>query len=63
MKTDNLIKMRNKISQVEVYYTYSHWPSKHIDGVEFLPVVKKLPSQSMTQTIHYIRKDSLEKVL
>jgi len=54
--------MRNRISQTEVYYTYSHWPSKNIDGVEFLPVVKQPPSQSMTQNIHYMRKDSLEKV-
>jgi hypothetical protein len=62
MKMYNPIKMRNRISQTEVYYTYSHWPSKNIDGVEFLPVVKQPPSQSMTQNIHYMRKDSLEKV-
>jgi hypothetical protein len=62
MKMHNPIKMRNRISQAEVYYTYPHWPSKDIDGVEFLPVVKQPPSQSNTQTIHYMRKDSLEKV-
>jgi len=62
MKTDKPIKMRNRISQAEVYYTYTHWPSKDIDGVEFLPVVKQIPSQSITQSIHYMRKDSLEKV-
>jgi hypothetical protein len=62
MKIDKPIKLRNKISQTEMYYTYSHWPSKDIDGVEFLPVVKQPPSQSNTQTIHYMRKDSLEKV-
>ena len=61
MKMYNPIKMRNKISQTEVYYTYSHWPSKDIDGVEFLSVVKQPPSQSNTQTVHYMRKDSLEK--
>ena len=62
MKTDKPIKMRNRISQAEMYYTYAHWPSKDIDGVEFLPVVKQLPTQSNTQSIHYMRKDSLEKV-
>ena len=62
MKIDKPIKLRNKISQTEMYYTYSHWPSKDIDGVEFLPVVKQVPSQTNTQTIHYMRKDSLEKV-
>jgi hypothetical protein len=61
MKMYNPIKMRNRISQSEVYYTYTHWPSKDIDGVEFLPVVKQVPSQTNTQTIHYMRKDSLEK--
>jgi hypothetical protein len=62
MKMYNPIKLRNRISQTEVYYTYSHWPSKQIDGVEFLPVVKQIPSQSNTQSIHYMRKDSLEKI-
>lgn len=62
MKMYNPIKMRNKISQTEVYYTYSHWPSKDIDGVEFLSVVKQPPSQSKTQTVHYMKKDSLEKI-
>lgn len=61
MKTDKPIKLRNKISQTETYYTYSHWPSKEIDGVSFLPVVKQPPSNA-TQTIHYMRKDSLEKI-
>jgi len=62
MKTNNPIKMCNRISQVEIYYTYSHWPSKHIDGVEFLQVVKQAPTHSLTQTIHYMRKDSLQRV-
>jgi hypothetical protein len=61
MKMYNPIKMRNKISQSEVYYTYTHWPSKDIDGVTFLPVVKSYPTNENTQTIHYMRKDSLEK--
>jgi hypothetical protein len=57
------VKMRNKISLQEVYYTYTHWPVREIDGVSFLPVVKELPTNQKTPTIHYIRKDSLEKVL
>jgi hypothetical protein len=55
------IKLRNKFSVAEVYYTFSHWDSKEIEGVQFLPVVKNLPS-NYTQPIHYMRKDSLEKV-
>lgn len=61
MKTEKHIKLRNALHVNEVYYTYSHWPSKEIDGVEFIPVVKQQPSHS-TQTIHYMRKDSLEKI-
>lgn len=62
MKTDKPIKLRNALHQTEVYYTFSHWPSKEIDGVMFLPVVKQPPTQSNTQSIHYMRKDSLEKI-
>lgn len=56
------IKMRNKISPSEIYYTFSHWPVKEIDGVTFLAVNKMDPSHSKTQQIHFVRKDSLEKV-
>lgn len=57
------VKMRNKISLQEFYYTYPHWPMREIDGVSFLPVVKELPTDEKKPTIHYVRKDSLEKVL
>lgn len=56
------IKMRNKFSPSEIYYTFSHWDVKEIDGVQFLPVNKNYPTQTVTQQIHYIRKDSLERV-
>ena len=46
----------------DIYYTYSHWDTKEIDGVVFIPVNKFHPSQVKTQQIHYMRKDSLEKV-
>lgn len=62
MKTEKPIKLRNTLHVNEVYYTYSHWSSKEIDGIEFIPVVKQPPSQSNTQSLHYMRKDSLEKV-
>lgn len=56
------IKLRNKFSPTEIYYTFSHWDIREIDGVQFLPVNKFPPSQNLTQQIHYIRKDSLEKI-
>ena len=61
MKTETPIKVKNKFSPTEVYYSFSSWPVKEIDGVVFLPVVKQPPSHTSTQTIHYMRKDSLEK--
>jgi|APGre2960657373_1045057.scaffolds.fasta_scaffold03229_2 hypothetical protein len=61
MNTKNQpIKMRNRFNLTDVYYTLAHWPSKEIDGVLFLPVVKNYPS-NQKQPLHYIRKDSLEK--
>lgn len=57
-----LIKLRNIVSPTEIYYTFSDWPVKEIDGVTFLAVNKSDPSQNKTQQIHFVRKDSLEKV-
>lgn len=57
------VKMRNKFSLNEFYYTYPHWPFREIDGVIFLPVIKEMPNLQKPQSIHYIRKDSLERVL
>ena len=50
------------ISSKEIYYTFKHWPSKEIDGVEFVSVVKEEPSQTKTQVAHWLRRDSLEIV-
>mgnify|MGYP003705399735 CR=1 FL=1 len=55
------IKVRVKVNN-EIYYTFKHWPSKEIDGVEFIGVNKFEPSQKLTQQIHWMRKDSLEYV-
>ena len=58
---DKPIKMRNRISVTDIYYTFANWPSKEIEGVTFLPVMKNDPSHNATQVLHYMRKDSLEK--
>lgn len=57
----NPLKYRNRFNVTDVYYSFPHWNSRNIDGVEFLAVVKN-PPDHMTQLIHYIRKDSLEKI-
>lgn len=53
-----LKKVRPKATS-EVYYTYSQWDTKDIDGVTFLAVVKEKPSNKLQQ-IHYMRKDNME---
>lgn len=60
--TEKYITMRNRISPTELYYTYSHWDLRQIDGVDFIPVTKQPPLQTKTQVLHYMRKDSLERV-
>ena len=55
-------KMRSRIHPTEFYWTYSHWGTNFVDGVEFLPVTRFEPDQQRTQQLYYVRKDSLEKV-
>ena len=63
MKTtkQTLKKVRYKNGS-DIFYTYTHWTTKEIDGVEYLSVVKFPPSNSLTQQIHYVRKDAMEYV-
>jgi hypothetical protein len=46
----------------DIFYTYNTWPTKEIDGVEYLSVVKHMPSNTQTQAMHYVRKDAMEYV-
>jgi len=55
----NYIKVRVKATK-EIYYTFKSWPTREIEGVVFIGVNKFEPSQSRTQVIHYLRKDTLE---
>ena len=59
MKNQKPIRVQVK-STKDIYYTFKHWPTNMIDGVEFIGVNKFEPSQNRTQTIHYLRKDTLE---
>jgi hypothetical protein len=63
MKTLNrqILKKVRSHTNHDIYYTFSHWEPKEIEGVKFIPVVKN-PPNNQTQTIHYMRKDSLEYV-
>jgi hypothetical protein len=56
-KPDTIIQMRNRLN-LDVVYTSPSWPSKEIDGVEFIAV--KLNEND--STAKWMKKDNLEKV-
>lgn len=53
-----LKKVRSKTNS-DIYYTYSNWETKEIEGVTFIPVVKDLPSEKLQHTF-WMRKDNVE---
>jgi hypothetical protein len=54
-----LKKVRSKTNS-DIYYTYSNWETREIEGITFIPVVKSHGNEN--QVIHYLRKDNLEYV-
>jgi hypothetical protein len=59
MKKPYIKKLRSKLNS-EVYYTWSNWETKDIDGVEFIPVVREEPSDSKLQYTFFMKKDNME---
>ena len=57
-----LLKLRAKNGGVDIFYSYSHWSMNIIDGEEYYPVVKFMPSHDETQVIHYMKKSNMEIV-
>ena len=55
-----LKKVRSKTNP-DIYYTYSNWETKEIEGITFIPVVKSF-GKNEYQMIHYLRKDNVEYV-
>jgi hypothetical protein len=56
-KPDTIIQMRNRLN-LDVVYTSPNWPSKEIDGVEFIAV--KLHENDASAK--WMKKDNLEKI-
>jgi hypothetical protein len=54
-------QVRSK-TNFDIFYTYSEWGLREIEGVSFVPVVKqKPPHQNLRPNdISWMRKDSLE---
>jgi hypothetical protein len=61
MKKPYIQKLRSKLNS-EIYYTWSNWETKDIDGVVFLAVVRNEPSGLKLQQIFYMKKDNMEIV-
>jgi hypothetical protein len=55
-----LKKVRSKTSS-DIYYTFSNWDTREIEGVTFIPVVKEVPSEKLQHTF-WLRKDNVEYV-
>ncbi len=55
-----LKKVRSKTNS-DIYYTFSNWDTREIEGVTFIPVVKDLPSEKLQHTF-WLRKDNVEYV-
>lgn len=60
VKKPKLLKVRSK-SNGDTYYTYSDWPIREIDGVEFISVSKSYPDHQ-TYQLFFMRKDWLEYI-
>jgi hypothetical protein len=61
VKTKPLLKKVRSKTNSDIYYTYSNWESKEIEGVTFIPVVKDLPSEKLQHTF-WLRKENVEYV-
>lgn len=56
------VKKLQVIMTQEIVYTFAHWETKEVDGVEFVAVAKFEPKQNLTQQMYWMRKDSLKPV-
>ena len=59
-----LNKVRPLGNLTDVYYTYSNWNNKNIDGVEYIAVAKGNPEDNTmkTKSIYWMRKDNMEYI-
>jgi len=54
-----MLKVRNRINHDDVFYTLSTWDAREIDGVFFVPVIKK---PGIREIPRLMRKDILEYI-
>lgn len=58
-KSGTLKKVRSKANS-DTYYTYTHWPTKEIEGEVFIGVIKRPDPYS--DKVLWMKKDSVEFV-
>jgi hypothetical protein len=61
VKNKPILKRVRSKTNSDIYYTFSNWEPKEIEGVTFIPVVKDLPSEKLQHTF-WLRKDNVEYV-
>jgi hypothetical protein len=60
-KVNSILKKVRSKTNADVYYTYSNWETKEIEGVTFIPVVKEISNNKLQHTF-WLRKDNVEYV-
>jgi hypothetical protein len=60
-KLNPIIKKVRSKTNSDIYYTWSNWETKEIEGVTFIPVVRDVPSEKLQHTF-WMRKDNVEYV-
>ena len=61
VKSNPILKKVRSLTNSDIYYTYSNWEAKEIEGVTFIPVVKETPSEKLQHTF-WLRKENVEYV-
>lgn len=60
-KSNSILKRVRSKTNSDIYYTYSNWETKEIEGVTFIPVVKEVSNKNLQNTF-WLRKDNVEYV-
>lgn len=61
MKNKSILKKVRPLGNLEdVYYTYTNWETKKIDGIDYVYVIK---SPHLRDTPKLMRKDNLETII
>jgi len=60
VKSKPILKKVRARNGTDIFYTYSNWETREIEGVTFIPVVKQVPVNTLTDKVHWMKKDTME---